>query len=108
MITSFRQGLAGLLLTCLCLMSGCASNKPAVLEEGIEKSNKVKNFVYATPDVLAAFELPENAPFRIGTGDKVSMKSLTRNELGSTQIVGQNESTDTNKKHRFQWLFMLS
>ncbi|MEK6787564.1 MAG: SLBB domain-containing protein [Pseudomonadota bacterium] len=88
MITSFRQGIVGLLLTSLFLMSGCASNEPAILETGMVKSNKVKNFVYATPDVLAGFEVPENAPFRIGTGDKVSMKSLTRDELTSTQVVG--------------------
>lgn len=88
MIISLRRGLIGFVLASLCLTIGCASNKPAVLEQGIEKSNKVKNFVYATPDVLAGFEVPENAPFRLGTGDKVSIKSLTRTELGSSQVVG--------------------
>lgn len=70
---------------------GCSSTPSKdeiLLQPGIERSKKTKNYVYATPDIMAQFEAPENAPFRLGTGDKVTLKSMTRSELLTTQYVG--------------------
>lgn len=83
-----RKLLTWVLLPGLLALAGCSSNQPVELQEGIEKSNKVKSYNMATPDDLAGFEVPENAPFHLGTGDKISLKSLTRTELNSTQVIG--------------------
>lgn len=69
------------------VLAACAS-KPIELQPGMQKSNKVKSYTMADPAVLAAFDAPENAPYRLGTGDKISLKSMTRPELNGSQVVG--------------------
>ncbi len=82
-------------LWCIFLLMGLAAcsspmldDEATVIKPGLEPSRKVKVYNYAPADVLSQFEMPENAPFRLGPGDKISLKSVTRPELNSTQIIG--------------------
>lgn len=81
-----RQGARVLALVLAACIAGCAS--APVVPDGQFKPAEKKKVDFATPEVLAAFDAPAEAVFRLGEGDEIQVDVWGRPQLSGEHVIG--------------------